>query len=898
MSVTAKNKWLSTVEKTVVRDYELVHYCGAGRVGYVYRARLRNFPTVEYAVKLIPDPEPDWDKEITKVAVLSQVPNVVHFHTLGSELITHGENRAQVLYTVWEYIDGENLKDYLKTHPKNPISFYSALITTILRVLHNCHELKVPRHGDLHAGNILIGRAKGLVDDKLRPVAPIYVADFGYGTTGGRPQPSDDYVGLRTIANLIIKHLDRSSANMTDRQMLSGINEVLNKVLQEKSFADRVPALEILRALQDIEQNAGLRIASTGETGGVGGSGEGTTDGSGRMTVGQFQVAEMLGDHWDLWKSLFVQSVPARSRILERDITTLVTGPRGCGKTMLFRRLSERLMIECGPLKGAKWSTEFVGLYVNANDFADAFSRFSDKPSSEEAARLYAYLHLSILADALAVESIHCRKHKRQSQPALLAALEHWLGGTAPSKPLVSFESPLERYRAVLELHKQKFTRSSSVDFPGVLEFAQHTFLMQLIGALRGACPWFGQRSVFVFIDDYTTPRVSASMQRVLNRALFQRTSEFVIKIATEAATTFVAEDSTGKVLQDGDDYKLIDMGEESLFMSEEERLSFLNEVFKRRLEKDARIPSGMRSLPALLGNLGLSKTAFARILRAERVNRLDSEHEFRLRGAAKRKALYHGADVFACLWSGDTRLMIQLVQDLVDDWPLSQQLPIAAELQDRAFRNRGGNWLDVQGRNQPTDSRRFEELAATDREFSLTGGSFGSHLKAIVEAFAAAARLELIGPVYEEKKNGKIRTVPRMAFRIEINDEFRVEGLAAEIYKDLIRYGIFMRDARGKSVRGAMVPRLYLRRLLLPYCVLPLSKRDSVPLTCEWFRKLLMFPDKFASEWPEQRKAAQAGDTRQLGIFPAATDIGSGEIDPRYDDLSKHEGSDDDKSN
>ena len=71
------------------------------------------------------------------------------------------------------------------------------------------------------------------------------------------------------------------------------------------------------------------------------------------------------------------------------------------------------------------------------------------------------------------------------------------------------------------------------------------------------------------------------------------------------------------------------------------------------------------------------------------------------------------------------------------------------------------------------------------------------------------------------------------MAFRVEIIDDFRVEGLAAEIYKDLIRYGLFMRDARGKSVRGAMVPRLYLRRFLLPYCTLALSKRDSVPLSC-----------------------------------------------------------------
>jgi hypothetical protein len=58
------------------------------------------------------------------------------------------------------------------------------------------------------------------------------------------------------------------------------------------------------------------------------------------------------------------------------------------------------------------------------------------------------------------------------------------------------------------------------------------------------------------------------------------------------------------------------------------------------------------------------------------------------------------------------------------------------------------------------------------------------------------------------------------------------------------------MRDARGKSVRGAMVPRLFIRRLLLPYCTLALSKRDSVPMTCEQFTKLLLMPDKLKIEF------------------------------------------------
>jgi hypothetical protein len=120
------------------------------------------------------------------------------------------------------------------------------------------------------------------------------------------------------------------------------------------------------------------------------------------------------------------------------------------------------------------------------------------------------------------------------------------------------------------------------------------------------------------------------------------------------------------------------------------------------------------------------------------------------------------------------------------------------------------------------------------------------------------------------------------MAFRIEIVDEFRLGNLAREIYKDLIRYGLFLRDARGKSVRGAMVPRLYLRRLLLPYCTLPLSKRDSVALQCRDFERLLLYPDAFRQERGEQRRDQQ-GDAAKQYTMPFDEEP----TDPRYDDMA-----------
>jgi len=203
---------------------------------------------------------------------------------------------------------------------------------------------------------------------------------------------------------------------------------------------------------------------------------------------------------------------------------------------------------------------------------------------------------------------------------------------------------------------------------------------------------------------------------------------------------------------------------------------------------------------------------------------------------------------------------MIQVITDVVDQASEAElsnasknpiELPVSAAVQDRVFRNRGGEWLSSHTRNEPTQPQLVKnglaEIRRTKPEYALSG-SYGDHLKAVVEAFVAAARALLFGPTYRIGEGQSVREVPRMAFRLEIVDEFRIDGLAREIYRDLIRYGLFIRDSRGKSIRGAFVPRLFLRRLLLPYGSLALSKRDSVPLRCEQLITLLLEPDIFSA--------------------------------------------------
>lgn len=357
MASERDDSWYRSLAGKTVGKYTLVGFIGAGNIGYVYRAQHRDFPPEsERAVKLIFDElKQGWEVELRKVMKLELVDGVVHLHDLGGEMMTHRGISHLAQYTVWDYIPpGENLKQYLIRIGSIRTSFLRAVVERVLHVLHACEAQGVRRHGDLHSGNILIGDpSPAKLDDMLQPRDPIYVSDFGYGTTGAVKAPKDDYEGLAHIINEMLPCVDRAKANATDRQLLEAMRLDLGKFLREPSGAERRSPLDLLRVLKGIEQStyaSNQQPIKPGESTGAYASG---VSASPTPNVGQFQVTEMIGERWDWWKRLFVAAVPARSKILALDIPTVVTGPRGCGKTMLFRRLSERLVVECGEVRRA-----------------------------------------------------------------------------------------------------------------------------------------------------------------------------------------------------------------------------------------------------------------------------------------------------------------------------------------------------------------------------------------------------------------------------------------------------------------------------------------------------------------------------------------------------------------
>lgn len=882
----ARHGWLAGLAGSLVGKHRLDEYLGCGPTGYVYRAHRDRRPETEtqVTIKFIADPPQGWDSELDQVFNLSLVDGVVHLLDIDEHGVEHDGRVDSVPYTVWDYVPGENLEKYLERVDRIPTSFLVAVVEEILRILHACGERGVSRHGNLRIQNVLIEtKSAGKLDETLQPRAPIYLAGFGLFPPG---HVLDDYHALIDILGAMFQRVD-TAATAADHNQLIAVRDRVGKLLNEQNVAERRTPMEILTLVREIRTES--RLPKSFQAGAARGSPRWQpAPAPEKLGVGQFQVSEMIGDRWSVWKELFVPTVPARSRILGMDIPTVVTGPRGCGKTMLFRRLSERIKIECGEVPGMPEAEQFVAFYVNANDFPDAFPQYPSEPTASEIDRLVCYANLCVLSDVLAVQSAYSARGSEPLPEQFLTEVQRWFGLEETGR-LVVGEDRLDRLRTRLEQIKWRFPREAAGDaFPGYVEISQHRWLPYLM-QLASGCSWAQGRQLVLFVDDFSTPRVTRSMQSVLNRLFLQRSPSFVAKVATEAPTSFVREDSSGKQLQDGDDFQFVDLGVEAMALNEDDRDAFLDEVLDRRLQTDDKVPEDARSLKDLLGNSGLSKTEFARRLRADPSDgpkTVPTQGASQRRGASRSRVHYFGRDIFLELWSGDTRTMIQLLTELVDhigpDETSGLGGPrISSVDQDRVLRERGGEWLASHARNDSSDQRELDAAISAyreiDPEYELTGVSYGDHLKSIVEAFIQVARSLLLGPVYRINEDGRIREVPKTAFRIEIVDDFRLNPLSEVILSDLIRYGLFMRDMRGKSIRGAFVPRLYLRRLLLPYAALALSKRDHVPLKCEQFIQLLLKPDEFKATFPVRRNQS-LNDPDQTSLLdlpsdPAETD-------------------------
>ena len=807
----------------LVQDYIITAYKGKGKIGIVYRTERKNPPDI-LACKIIPKNKLNkgWEREIEKVVQLRNIDHVVQYNSHGEST---DRNQKVFAYVLYDFIPGINLKEYL-SNPPLPLdmAFVENIAKAILDVLHACKAVKI-LHGDLHEGNVLIREP-----DRRIPGSPrtIWISDFGYGGSHNGFQPKDDYRQFFSIVSNLLHHLDPASLNPRDRIMHQKLNEFLQKKIMEfdATQGGHVGNSEILlKEFSKIGREAEREAAAA-------------TRGEDLKEPGDYLSGEALGYRVEEWKNLFVSEFLAVQDILSRNITVL-TGARGCGKTMSFRRLTVFMDMLIGSTSGVPGADQFIGFYVNCRDLVEAFPWLPHNLTTGMQQQIIHYFHLLWFNEICKTMAIS-KSNENEGFDWLNMFMVNIFGKRYQALP--SGADVISHVRAFIETEKEQCRLTNLGKHAGFDSWplARFDFLDNIQVEVEANVPWVGKRPFYLFLDDYTDPIVRRDVQQVLNAVVFKRRSSLFFKISTEASNSFERKALNDKPFELNHDFELVDLATESLHQDKTEKFKLLDNIFKPRIDRHSAFKGKKKGLLDILGKMEYDNNALAWKMR---------------KVEDKERILYSGADVFVGMWSSDIRIMIQMFVDMLRDTNgelEKNNFVIPIKIQDKVYRSQGGEFLG------------FAESAGNPMALGRKSYTkkphirYGTHLKDIIEAFIKISRYELTkGNIV---KNGD-RENPKQAFRLEIIDKFELTENVLNYYEGLIRWHLFLQDWRGKSVRGMITPRLYMNRVLIPFANLTFSIHDNIQLRNDEFIALLEKPKEFMSYWVGKRNEKIARD-------------------------------------
>lgn len=814
-----------------INGYIIKDPVGQGCIGKVFRAY--NEPLMDTrAVKFVPfdivNQKPHWLAEITKANKLHSVDGVVNY--LGHGQITI--DGSEYLYIMWDYIQGKSLKNIIEKRELT-IQMLMDVVKCSLSVFFACKKLDM-QHADFHAGNILIEDVNPLnINSNERKV---WITDFGYGTFSqvNETPPMDDYDGLARIIQEGIESIDfHSLVNEEDRRRFNVLKNIFPRYLHETNSTVgsyvRNPA-ELIFELDKLCQPQ-----------------EDTSQD--RKNIGDFLAAELIGERYDEWDALFVPKFLAADDLLDKN-TCVLTGLRGCGKTMIFRRMSYDLQEKLGPA-GIPGESSFIGFYLNARTLVEAFPWLPEEKHKEARKQIINFFNAKWCIEILKWLRFVSSKDHHADVSWLFDYFvsffqDKYFTGTTNDGIIKCIIDCCED-----QLSKSKLDNYySSENRP----LSDYSFLCDFLSEIHRHHNYGNGKCIFFFLDDYSTPMVNETMQKILNPIIFRRTANVFFKVSTESTESFVSIGINGKILEDGADYKLIDLGSELLKTNSDtsKATDIIMSIFEKRIRRSSIFSGYDISLEQLLGNNTLSNNQLAQQIRGD--------------DGKTPKELYYGVNVFCNLWSSDVRELIKIFSEMISNVGIEEiesslksgnyvEPLISAEVQQNILRDTGGHYLASLGTT--TNPNRTIPSAEKDE-------TYGAHLMDITTAFQEISYFDLQN---KDSKN-QSQHPAKQARKIEITSFIGDwKENAEDYYKGLIRYGVFIQDYRAKSVRGTAAKRLFLRSILIPYCRITFSRRDSITMDWEDFNSFLLNPKSFATKYKQKNENKFLTDPNQLTI-------------------------------
>ncbi len=662
-----------------IGDYRVIRPLGRGFYAATYVAERGQLGT-KSVLKVSPKnffssfPDRDFAAESREHARVAQdTEHIVDIRDMFETDVDFGPTAIRCCVAELQYIPGELLQYHLE--PTAPLSARTvAQISIDLFRIHEELQKKNVYHNDLHAENLIVQRL-GLdstradaIDDTIRVVAIDLGSVSERSTSGGHKLRPGDLHRIGGHLNGLLDRLLSDPDDISDRDnRVARALQLIVQAISPKVQYQRTPKpSDFIGEIQEAYLRAThhwrpwrepliLKTFSASYN---------------AQTMHAWHVPQLLVDPAEQWLNRISAPGPQ-----------VITGMRGCGKTMLLRalqfhaRAAGRDNESNGDILQRLKRDNYVGLFVSAQRL---LSRLGDSDTSSEP-KPFERLFVTFGLEAARALS-HLRDIDRESLSELAHRdLGEALAGCVDDLGDVRSASSLDDLDRRLEKH---LISLNGAGHHYALRVEPHIAFCGLAKTLQDCSTVWQTARVLFLLDDVSTRYLDHSrIEELLSALLFQDAS-CAFKLTSERQTLALGLKSPGQnhPARIGRDLSVFDLGAEVYEKikrpGKDNGRHFVERILSQRIRHFASHPHVAPSV--LLGDVPL-ETLATEIAKSETTPKKSGE--------GKRKEIYRGITALARMCVGDIGDVISLYEQILRNTS-GATYPVAPRIQSECFQD------------------------------------------------------------------------------------------------------------------------------------------------------------------------------------------------------------------
>ncbi|WP_176016797.1 MULTISPECIES: serine/threonine-protein kinase [Burkholderia] len=741
-----------------IRDYRITRDLGRGFYGAAYVAERGTFAK-KHVLKISPIEfykffeKPSFEEETSLHARLAQdAMHVVGIDDRFDEEVEFADgSKIRCHVTVLEFVNGDLLRKYIDGEIAAGSAAICQIAIDLLRIRGEFAANQL-NHNDLHAENLIVEKIR---TEARRPNAicdTIRVKAIDLGSISDASKSSPDRIGdLHFIAKHVDQLLDRllsSPNNLEDRDFRTALalQRLVHGLLANAQNLRSPNPDDLIAQIEEAYYRASyhwrpwstpLSLKSFG-------------DHYNAQTLESWNVPRLLVDPDGRWLAEVSKPGPQ-----------IITGMRGCGKTMLLRALD--IHARAAQHEGESGEAvlkrvhedQFVGLFVSAQRLLDL--RHSVYKLEHRLTRLFVNYAMQAARALLHLKDIDSASLAPGAHAKLASAVADYLDGADELRQVVSVEDLEVRLQRIAVLTTQGDETYSVKQAP--VQVFSH-----LAEQLRSCSPYFASSTILFLLDDVSTRYLELDRIAELLSALLFQSPICAFKFTSEWQTIELGLQSPGRnhPIRVDRDLAVFDLGADvfqTINSDKEKGNAFVADILQQRAKFHVSHPNkhGPREM---LGDVPLEQVA--REIAASNAT------------SKERKQAYRGLSCLTSVCVGDIGDVIKLYEEILRRAAGAKgqaSIPIPESIQSDCF--------------LALSSRRLYDL---DRRT----GRFKNHAL----AFAGAAH-ELLARSYRQavklkSSSPRLRQYSSIYVRVTADDEAslrqQIDGL-----RDLIDAGVFV---------------------------------------------------------------------------------------------------------